>query len=117
MYCQNCGKENNNGNIICDECLQKQSQPSTQPQGEQKTGFGKALACTIVSNVALVVMVYAFIVYAFGFSLKVSDAGGEGLILFGITFFLASTAAEIVSLVFGIASIKRYKQIKKEVNF
>ena len=99
MFCMKCGKETNNSNGICDECMAKENAQSVQPTATAPSGKGVAITSFALSVGALVFFLMAFMA-----------AGGMGAII-GLIFALP---AWIVSLVLGIKAVKTYKKAKAD---
>ena len=130
MYCQKCGKPNDNGELLCNDCLKKmavevapvEAMSKEEIEEARKVGRKTALASTIVSNASIFAMLIAFILYVIGFvfclpsELGESELYGVGIALFviGSILFFASIAGLIISLVLGVKSITKYKTVIKE---
>ena len=127
MYCKKCGKFIGTDEDLCYECksaelmeeqpvapapqpqpVYAQPQPQAQPQpktecaGSVMTGFDKALAGAIIGEVAIIIAAIA---------LGMGTAGG-----FTGAFFVVwsiAIAGGVLSLVFGIQSIKTFKREKR----
>lgn len=123
MYCKKCGKFIGTDEDFCYECkseslmdepvqpVAQSAQPVAQPQaqveraGNVMTGFGKALAGTIVGFFGFIFAVVA---------LMFASLGG-----FTGAFFMVlslSIAGGVISLIFGIQSIKVFKREKRAGN-
>ena len=131
MYCQKCGKENDNGELLCNDCLKKlageaNSVPLMTKEEislAKKVGRGKALASTIVSNASIFAMLIAFFICMIGFifclpsdieEVPSTYAGGITMFVVGTILFFASIAGLIVSLVLGVKSINVYRTVVAE---
>lgn len=123
MYCKYCGKQTENQDGVCNECKEKNNRqtddffsdaPSQNYTYEQqakpvqnfydkKFGFGQALTSTILGVVG-----YIFVFIALEVIAILESYGSD--ITAGIVFFVLSLPMGIISLVYGIASIKRFKE-------
>ena len=127
MYCSKCGKQIDYESTVCAECVAKmankagESAPSADvapvvaaapevthviaasaPQANTRMlGFGKALASTILSFASIFLVIFSLVSIA--------------TFLFGLGIFLllASIAAIVISIIFGIKSIKTFIVAKK----
>ncbi|MBQ7879667.1 MAG: hypothetical protein IJ317_03355 [Clostridia bacterium] len=118
MYCKQCGKFIGTDEDLCYDCKsaqrmeQRPVEPTPQPQqayaqpaqpqaeraGSVMTGFGKALAGSIVSVVSFVFLLMGLIHSAVGYAASAFLVWGMGV------------AGGVVSLIFGIQSIKCFKR-------
>ena len=126
MYCSKCGKQIDYESTVCAECVAKMANNAevTAPAAEatpavvtapevshviaaspevntRMLGFGKALASTIISFVSIFFMVFSI------------AAIGSMMFGLGIFLLLATVAAVVVSIIFGIKSIKNFVVAKK----
>ena len=77
-------------------------------------GFGRALASAILGTVASILMLVGFYIVLFALEFAVDDAGKLGLATLEWSFILISVAPIVLSIVFGIKSIKTFSINKKE---
>lgn len=126
MYCKKCGKFTGDDRNYCDDCLriineklkiEKQAtcyqQPALKPncrKGSVMDGFKKALIGAILSIVSFVCFIYQLIL------LVISGVAFPciPISIFTLLFTGVSVSCSIVSLVFGISSVKLFMQAKKE---
>lgn len=122
MYCRKCGKQIDYDAPICKECEAAETffgNPTasdvSSPIGNRKEGFGKALASTILGAVAYLISVI---------NIDIALEAIEGVNQYGeyyygpgiaLCFFLSflCTGAVVVSIIFGIKSIKCFASAKK----
>ena len=124
MYCKKCGKFIGTDEDLCYECKsvdlmdekpaqptpqfqpayapQPKLQPQVEREGSVMTGFGKALAGTIVGFFAFIFSIVALIVGA-----------GTGFTGGFFVVWSIAVAGGVISLVFGIQSIKVFKREKR----
>ena len=134
MYCRKCGRRIDYDALICRECEEEQrrsaeSQQVEQtvnasvrpaPVGNRKEGFGKALASTIMGSVSFFVFIIALVVMSVASALYISSttyygtSGYTAGMLIGFVLLFASLGVSIVSLIFGIQSIKCFVKAKNE---
>lgn len=123
MYCTNCGRQIESG-TICPECAQTIANRNTyseyanhtpynaeygQPKntGSRMLGFGKALTSTILSTVGFIFAYIAFIAILSARLSPLGSAAASGAAFGVLTVF--SLPMHIISLVFGISSIKLFR--------
>lgn len=113
MYCSKCGKQIDYNATVCNECnaagggyyyygttpAATPAQPVTPVPSTRMVGFGKALTGTILGFVGIY-----FAAFAMAFAV-LSPVAGVVPNIFGITL-------GVLSLVFGIQSIKTFKALK-----
>ena len=131
MYCQKCGKENDNGELLCNDCLKKmvvevapvEAMGKEEIEEARKVGRKTALASTIVSNASIFAMLIAFFIFVMGVIFcfpshieEVPSTYAEGITMFvvGTILFFASIAGLVVSLVLGVKSINVYRTVVAE---
>ena len=113
MYCSKCGKQIDYNATVCNECKSAEmggyyyygAAPAAAPvppaapvASTRMVGFGKALAGTIVSFIG-------YIFSVIGMVIAIYPAGA-------IVLMLLALSMGVVSLVFGVQSIKTFKALK-----
>ena len=131
MYCKKCGKFIGNEADLCDECNAKAQPvfkefeepsltrpaaytynptPAPAPAPQPNVGLGKPIAATILGAFGFWLVYFAMILFI--------EEMGYGIDDYGTVFvcLLLSIAPCILSLIFGIHSIKAFKAVKGRKN-
>ncbi len=98
---------------------QPYGQPASQPEQPKENsgrmdGFGRALASAILGTVASILMLAGFYTVLFALEFAVDEAGKIALAVSGWVYIIISVAPIVLSIVFGIKSIKTFSINKKE---
>lgn len=121
MYCIKCGNELKEGQVgnVCDDCqAQEQLKQTLYNNNAHKVnyrmyGFGKALASTIMSVIG-----YIFALMAYILAVAILSTNGidnvEGSPIIIVVWTMMALPLVIISIIFGIKSIKNFKYCKSK---
>ena len=93
-------------------CGRQDSRP--EENNGRMDGFGRALASAILGTVASILMLAGFYTVLFALEFAVDEAGKIALAVSGWVYIIISVAPIVLSIVFGIKSIKTFSINKKE---
>ncbi len=129
MYCTRCGKEIDYEATICKECecellmeekARKEAKEaevvmvdyvSREPKGKVTDGLGKAIAASIVGGVGFI---FSYMALIFVDLAIIDYYTYESLVGIAVFLSMLSIGAGIVSLIFGIKSIKFFINAKNQ---
>ncbi len=121
MYCKYCGKEIVDGdldNAVCNSCMTQETanvETEAQPaQNPRMIGFKKALAGTIMSYIGTIYVAYAMI-YILFIPILIIEMGMPVVAgaLVSLLFMAPAIVVAILSISFGISSIKTFRKVKE----
>ena len=120
MYCKKCGKFVEGESDLCENCRQAPTYAPTTviPPQPVNNGFKKALASTIVSAGGVIAVIVGYCLCVISTIDRVNyyisaSAANFTLTFFGILFMLGAITAGILSLIWGIQSIKKFIELKR----
>ena len=120
MYCKKCGKFIEGEGDLCESCRQAPTyaQATVIPPEPVNNGFKKALASTIVSACAVISVIIGYVLCSVSTIGHAAMEGGMSAATnfstaLGVFFMLAAVVGGILSLIWGIQSIKKFVELKR----